>query len=148
MKPEVENWAKSWSRKEYNWGNSSAFTEDVTKVSCSSPLKYQAFTLHSSTVLSSLCYKVKLAFSLPFHVTFTTAHSRSMGSLCIEDVSMHTNIHYYGRLVFFSNIILQAFKLDVHSSFLNLHDYLHLHFYWNLLADHRALANHQIASSL
>lgn len=75
-------------------------------------------------------YKVKLAFHLPFYVTFPTAHSRYTGSPCVESVSMHTDVYYYGRFVFFSFIILQALKSGVHSSFLNLHDYLQSYFFF------------------
>lgn len=37
---------------------------------------------------------------------------------------MQADLNYYGRFVFFSFITLQALKSDVHSSCLNLHDYL------------------------
>lgn len=86
-------------------------------------------TLYSPILPSSLCYKVKLTFPLPFCVTFSTAHSRYMGSLRITSVSMHTNTYYSGRFIFFIFIVLQPLKQDIHSSFLNLHYQLQLYLF-------------------
>lgn len=43
--------------------------------------------------------------------------------MCVKWLSVHKDIYYYGRFLFFS-FTLQALKSAVHSSFLNLHVYL------------------------